>query len=167
MSGKKFNIETFLFVEFNLDKNWDIVLRHSIARGQIYCDFEDEEVVNYHKQEINDNFKIFRACCGSLSTSRLVITMSESGQRSNNSNIYCIIKPILGDDYPYVLSEINIHRKKLDKDDDDDYVDADIHLVLIVETFNAIYTSKEQLIKIFEMSDIDVFFIDDLLYHAP
>ena len=93
--------------------------------------------------------------------------MSESGQRSNNSNIYCIIKPILGDDYPYVLSEINIHRKKLDKDDDDDYVDADIHLVLIVETFNAIYTSKEQLIKIFEMSDIDVFFIDDLLYHAP
>ena len=162
MNDKKFNIETYLFVEFNPNKNWDIVLRHKSQRGNIYCDFENKEVVNYHIEEINDNFENLSACCGAFSTSKLVITRSECDQRSH---IFCIIKPSLGDGYPCVLSEINIEYKKLNKNDD--YVDIDIFPVLLVERFNAIHTSKEQLIKIFEMSEINVFFIDELLYHSP
>ena len=126
----------------------------------MFCDFENIEVVNYHKQHINDHFKTIFA--SNYLTDKLMLKMSESAL-AISLKIYCRIKPVLSDDYPCVLSEMNIQYRDLMKNEDFDY---DENVILLVETFSSIHTSKEQLIKIFDMSAIHVFFIDELLYHC-
>ena len=83
------------------------------------------------------------------------------------SHIYCSIKPLLGDEYPSLLLQLNIEQESDNTDNEEicglSY-DVNRYDVILVEEFNSKYTSKEQLKEIFEKSDIYVFFINDLIY---
>ena len=87
------------------------------------------------------------------------------------SDIYCTIKPILGDEYPSLLLQLNTEQEILILDDtvftEEDCgfdFDKDFYHIVLVEEFNSKYTSKKQLTDIFEMSDIKILFMNDLIY---
>ena len=108
------------------------------------------------------------------------------------NDLYCEIKPLLGDDYPCVLRKMNSqieltnnyatkqneeNDKKLKKEyrenknywlsiEEFNYDLYQEHIkptfLLIIKDFNSTTTTKEQLITIFNQSYIKIIFIDDL-----
>jgi hypothetical protein len=71
------------------------------------------------------------------------------------SDIYCEIKPLLSDDYPNVLRKMK-NQIKLTKESKKKGI-----YVLIVKDFVSDTVNKEQLIKIFEDSDINIIFVNE------
>lgn len=104
-------------------------------------------------------------------------------------NIYCEIKPILGDDYPCVLRKMNTQIKltdnyislenekiKISHEKDRRYYKSSEeykfafqesiikpHYVLLVKDFASSTTTKDQLIQIFQQSYIKVIFLKDII----
>ena len=113
------------------------------------------------------------------------------------NELYCEVKPCLGDDYPCVLRKMktqieltNNYAKKYNENKRQSYkkeYETDIHMrqywnkhkgsynyhltqecinpkyLLLIKDFNSSTTTKEQLITIFNQSDIKVIFIHELL----
>lgn len=87
-------------------------------------------------------------------------------------NMICIeIKPLLGDDYPNVLRKMKQQIKLISEErivNNNGYKtysrkNTDKHLpVLLIGKFESSTTTKEELIKIFKNSDIDIEFVDDI-----
>lgn len=77
-----------------------------------------------------------------------------------NCCIFCELKPVLGDDYPHVLRKMKtqIELTKTDKN----FRRSSKKYVLIVEKFESLHCSKEQLILIFNQANISIIFIDDI-----
>lgn len=77
-------------------------------------------------------------------------------------NIYCEIKPILGDDYPCVLRKMNTQisatEMKMDLRDKEYN-----RYVLLVDKFESSVTTDEQLIEIFKQSNIRVIFANQII----
>ena len=158
MNGKRFTLDTDIDIEFNPDSFWDVKMTHFYTGHVIECSFFDMDVVNYHKQSLQEK----------LNTEKITIYAYKNGPNGptigfklkhlaeSKSKIRCLIRPTLGDNYPSVLCSMNTS-------DDDDNDDAFIYHVLLVEHFTAAYTSKEQLIQIFKYSNIDVLFYNDLI----
>jgi hypothetical protein len=71
------------------------------------------------------------------------------------SDIYCEIKPLLSDDYPNVLRKMK-NQIKLTKESKKKGI-----YVLIVKDFVSDTVNKEQLIKIFKDSDINIIFVNE------
>jgi hypothetical protein len=80
----------------------------------------------------------------------------------------CEIKPILSDDYPCVLRKLTNQIQITETSNKSIYDDTfqNTRYILIIENFTSTYTTKEQLIKIFKQSKIDVVFIDELVTSA-
>jgi hypothetical protein len=104
-----------------------------------------------------------------------------------SENIYCEIKPLLGDDYPSVLRKMNTQIKLTDncislendkikkshtqnwnygyhKECNFDLQQSIIkpNYILLVKDFVSSTTTKEQLIQIFQQSNIKVIFFKDV-----
>ena len=101
----------------------------------------------------------------------VVITNNNSKDRyyfSQNDNTmrktYIEIKPTLGDDYPNVLRKMKNQKKKsLDNRENFNY---DGHIfMLIINNYDSVNTSKDNLKKIFRQSDIPVLFLEELDIH--
>ena len=77
------------------------------------------------------------------------------------NSVCCEIKPTLGDDYPNVLRKLKI---QIEKTNNDKTVFAywEKKYVLIIGTFKAESTTKEQLIKIFGQSGIKIVFTSEI-----
>jgi hypothetical protein len=81
-----------------------------------------------------------------------------------NSVLCCNIEPNLTDNYPYILRKI---KEQIDLTNKDKTLFHDYpckKYILMVETFNSKYTSKEQLISIFNQSNIIIIFITDEIF---
>jgi len=80
-----------------------------------------------------------------------------------DSKIYAEIKPLLGDDYPCVLrklkTQIEFTRKSISKD----YIKS----YLIIDKFESSSATKEQLITIFNQTNINILFADDIFNELP
>jgi len=161
--------------------NWDLV----VEKNNWYlceCDLSDE-TKNKCNCEINKKY-------------REKYNIPENDDNLRFYELYCEIKPSLGDDYPCVLRKMksqieltNNHIKKYNENIEKKYkreYEEDWQMrqcwnknktsyryclsndcikpkyVLIIKNFNSLTTSKEQLLKIFNQSDIDIVFIDEL-----
>ena len=115
------------------------------------------------------------------------------GEDLKYDELYCEIKPLMGDDYPCVLRKMtkqieltNNYAKKQNEETEQRYIkeykegyfwrsNKDLYhydlkqayinpkYALILGDFNSSTTTKEQLIKIFKNSDIKIVFIDELI----
>jgi hypothetical protein len=108
--------------------------------------------------------------------------------------LYCEIKPLMGDDYPCVLRKMNTQIELTNNyatnqnEESDKYMKEEMrryyktseeytydrrerHIrpiyVLIIKDFNSTTTTKEQLITIFNQSHINIIFIDELFNNLP
>lgn len=77
-------------------------------------------------------------------------------------NIYCEIKPTLGDDYPNVLRKMKTQIELTITDRMKTNSGGKHIYLLIVGTFNSVSTTNEQLISIFKQSNINIIFINNL-----
>ena len=157
--------------------NWDIIVEK--YEWQITCGCLDD------------------CSCGLSEEFSERYTLPEGISGVKFDELYCEIKPCLGDDYPCVLRKMktqieltNRYAKKyseneIDKLETEARRDIDMRqywtknkgcfrvacrqasinpkYVLLIKDFESSTTTKEQLIKIFEQSDIKVIFIHELL----
>ena len=114
---------------------------------------------------------------------------SELGRRLGT--VYCEIKPVLGDDYPCLLRKMNTqiqltnnyitkHNDELKQSYEKDWrrgycssKEGSIYdlmqeqikpnYILLVKDFSSSTTTKEQLIQIFQQSNIKVIFLKDIM----
>jgi len=76
-----------------------------------------------------------------------------------NRIVCCELKPILSDDYPYVLRKLNT---QINLTNNDKTFWQDKIFILIIGKFISSTTSKDQLILIFKQSNIQVIFTDEI-----
>ena len=153
MNGKRFTLDNKIEIEFNPGTFWDVVMTQEYTGFVMECSFTDMEVVDYHAQRLKETLNsatidIFTRCNKPTIGFRL---------HDKIKQVLCLIRPTLGDEYPSVLRAMNI---KNEEDQDEYEVEG---VVLLVEHFSAIYTSKEQLKQIFKHSGITVLFYNDLI----
>ena len=114
----------------------------------------NEYRINYYKQILQQYFK-----SGNVSTinqNQFQISIAFKPLL----NIYCEIKPILGDDYPCVLRKMNTQISATEmKIGDKEYN----RYVLLVDKFESSVTTDEQLIEIFKQSNIRVIFANQII----
>jgi len=134
------------------------------------CTFED--IFNW--DIIIDNICNYKCCDFEPDTCRGECNEDFDGYKYHNA--ICIeIKPSLGDDYPCVLRKmktqiqltINEYTIKEPKPGEYKYKYLPSNYVLLIKDFNSAITTKEQLISIFNQSNIKIVFIDDLLLDLP
>ena len=164
-------------VKFEKQYNWDLF----IDRIEFwYCSCPDDDNFKCVCEE-NKNF-----------IKRYNIPINERGERYSKytENIYCEIKPLLGDDYPCVLRKMNTQIKLTDtyislenekikishqKFENRRYYNSSDgykfdfqqniikpNYILLVKDFASSTTTKEQLIQIFNQSNIKVIFLKDI-----
>ena len=155
MNGKRFTLDTKINIEFNPDTFWDVKIKQIYTGHVMRCSFADMEVVNYHKQKLQEILKSETITIFSHDWDTPTIGFKLKQLDDATLTIQCLIRPTLGDEYPSVLRAMN--AKFFDNDE------LYPNHVLLVEHFSAAYTSKEQLIQIFKYSDIDVLFYNDLI----
>ena len=151
MNGKRFNFDKGIEIEFNPDTFWDVKMVHFFTGHILTCSFFDMDIVNYHKQSLQEKLNTEKITVFSYNN-RPTIGFKLKHLAESTSKIRCLIRPTLGDEYPFVLSAM---KMRFEEDDNG--------IVLLVEHFSAAYTSKEQLIQIFKYSSIDVLFYNDLI----
>ena len=155
MNGKRFNFDKGIEIEFNPDTFWDVKMVHFFTGHILTCSFFDMDIVNYHKQSLQEKLNTEKITIFSYNN-RPTIGFKPKHLAESTLKIRCLIRPTLGDEYPFVLRAM---KMKSDEDENGDCSDA---IVLLVEHFSAAYTSKEQLKQIVKHSDIDVLFYNDL-----
>lgn len=99
---------------------------------------------NVHVQKTNENqYEIsIKICC-------------------YNYAVCCELKPTLSDDYPTVLRKLKT-QIELTQNDKNKFKDLNKKIILIIGSFTSIHVSKEQLITIFNQSNIKVIFTDEI-----
>lgn len=138
-------------VEFETKYNWDILLQiNKNWHSQIVVKFKEEIYKNndleIRQKYFNDIFN-FDMQTGVMYPKLIYI---------DSYNIYIEIKPLLGDDYPNVLRKMNIQK-------DLTYCDLDKRIIiLLVKDFASSTTTREQIIQIFNQSNIKVIFLKDI-----
>ena len=144
-------------VEFETKYNWDILLQiNKNWHSQIVVKFKEEIYKNndleIRQKYFNDIFN-FDMQTGVMYPELIYI---------DSYNIYIEIKPLLGDDYPNVLRKMNI-QKDLTYCDLDKRVDSNKRIIiLLVKDFASSTTTREQIIQIFNQSNIKVIFLKDI-----
>lgn len=76
-------------------------------------------------------------------------------QTHKNSKIYCEIKTSIGEDYPCILRKMKEQIKNTPDSDN-------ALFCLLVDKVNLIETTEDELISVFELSSIEVVFLDEL-----
>ena len=161
-------------VKFETQYNWDLF----IDRNEFtYCSCPDDD----------DNFKC--VCNEQKNYIKRYNIPEDRDFGKNTENIYCEIKPLLGDDYPCVLRKMNTQIKltdnfislendkiKISHEKDRRYFKSyegykfalqesiiKPNYILLVKDFASSTTTKEQLIEIFQQSNIKVIFLKDII----
>lgn len=129
--------------------------QYKIYRLQHYRDII-KKYVNYYVRvyKLNDN----------LNDNRYEIIITLLDYSHERRAICCELKPTLSDDYPVVLRKLK-SQIELTKNDKNIFSNFIKKWVLIIKDFNSTTTTKEQLITIFNQSNIKVVFTDDLFNH--
>jgi hypothetical protein len=146
-------------VEFETKYNWDILLQinKNWGGGSIDVEFK-EEYKNY-------DFEILQKYCNDIfnfdNKNMISIWRTSELLYIDSYDIYIEIKPLLGDDYPNVLRKMNI-QKNLTSYDKDKRFDRDKMIIILLVKDFASSTTKEQLIQIFNQSNIKVIFLKDI-----
>ena len=144
---------TIYKIEFETTYNWDVFLK---IKGQYFNFIYKKE---YWRKEWNilekyftDIFNIKKCEVSSYSDGKTNASLNY------NSYIYIEIKPILGDDYPNVLRKMK-QQKNLTSCNTEMMRE---HYILLVKDFASSTTTSEQLIQIFNQSNIKVIFLKDI-----
>jgi uncharacterized protein (DUF3820 family) len=161
--------------------NWDLIVS-DYQWCLCECDWTDENRSGCDceiNKKFRERYKIPEgAVCGDLKFDEL----------------YCEIKPLMGDDYPCVLRKLNTQieltknyatkqneesdkymkeemRRYYKTNEEYTYDRSQRHItpiyVLLIKDFNSTTTTKEQLITIFNQSRIKIIFIDELFNNLP
>lgn len=161
-------------VKFEKQYNWDLFIdRNDFS----YCSCPDDD----------DDFKC--VCEEKKNYKKRYNIPKDRDFRKKSENIYCEIKPLLGDDYPCVLRKMNTQIKltdnfislendkfKISHENDRRYYNSyeeykfafqeniiKPNYILLVKDFTSSTTTKEQLIEIFQQSNIKVIFLKDVI----
>lgn len=144
---------TIYKIEFETTYNWDVFLK---IKGQYFNFIYKKE---YWRKEWNilekyftDIFNIKKCEVSSYSDGKTNASLNY------NSYIYIEIKPILGDDYPNVLKKMK-QQKNLTSCNTEMMRE---HYILLIKDFASSTTTSEQLIQIFNQSNIKVIFLKDI-----
>jgi len=135
---EKENVETFLRKVFNLK------LKH------LHIDCFPEYKIKFETQY---NWDLFIDSCH-YSYCRCPDDNDCECRVHETRDVYCEIKPLLGDDYPCVLRKMNTQIELINS-----YISK---YILLVKDFASSSTTKEQLIQIFQQSKIEVIFLRDV-----
>ncbi len=142
-------------IEFEAKYNWDILIHteEHILSLQYKKEYWKEEK-NILKKYFIDIFN-FKNCYVNnenegVDVSILLIKPS----------IYIEVKPLLGDDYPNVLRKMK-QQVNITSCDKDNRLCKKLY-ILLVKDFASSTTTKEQLIEIFQQSNIKVIFLKDI-----
>jgi hypothetical protein len=130
-----------------------------------------EKIFTKHYEEYR--MKYYRDIINKYSKTKTVGLFHHNNQYTINievcdyyDEIYCELKPTLGDDYPCVLRKLNTQIKLTHNDNtkktEKGHRQVNGKYTLIVGNFNSTIASKEDLIKIFKQSNIYVIFADNL-----
>ena len=142
-------------IEFEAKYNWDILIHteEHILSLQYKKEYQKEEK-NILKKYFIDifNFKKFYVNNENEGVDVSILLIKPS--------IYIEIKPLLGDDYPNVLRKMK-QQVKLTSCDKDNMLCKKLY-ILLVKDFASSTTTKEQLIEIFQQSNIKVIFLKDI-----
>ena len=162
MNGQRFDLTPIIFVNFYPGIFWDVKLTQRFRKQYMSCFLPDINAAEYHKQKIYQS---------EIAKTLSIIARKDESSKAmlrflavnvDNCDIYVTIVPTLGDEYPFVLRKINKNTQ-----DPMDYLENDclieVHYVLLIEDFQSMYTSKEQLKEIFQMNQIRILFFNDLL----
>jgi len=149
----------------NIEKIWNIIInkycksnRHKPLKLNSYkIEFEGRFnwdcifVFNNYTQCLNS-----RSCCTDEFYRSVLFVFSE-------------IKPLLGDDYPCVLRKMK-NQVELTKNaykEKTGFGIFNLKYLLIIKEYNSINTSKDELIKIFTQSGINIVFTNEILDNLP
>jgi|694.fasta_scaffold00020_80 hypothetical protein len=151
----------FMNIEFEGKFNWDIVIR-----------LDSDEIVNFtFKEQYNNvdrkDLELFFVTVFPLHKNEYYINWyngrKHAGLRRYSifcSTTYIEVKPLLGDDYPCVLRKMKQQISLTEKLNDVG------KYVLLVKDFSSSTTSKEQLIQIFQQSNIKVVYLNDVIENS-
>ena len=148
-----------LFLENeNIEKLWNIIInkyckskRHILLKLNSYK-IEFEGRFNWDCIFVFDNYTQClngRRCCSDEFDINVQFVFSE-------------IKPLLGDDYPCVLRKMK-NQVELTNNAYKDKTKFHLKYLLIIKEYNSINTSKDDLIKIFTQSGINIVFTNEIL----
>jgi hypothetical protein len=151
----------FMNIEFEGKFNWDIVIR-----------LDSDEIANFtFKEQYNNvdrkDLELFFVTVFPLHKNEYYINWyngrKHAGLRRYSifcSTTYIEVKPLLGDDYPCVLRKMKQQISLTEKLNDVG------KYVLLVKDFSSSTTSKEQLIQIFQQSNIKVVYLNDVIENS-
>ena len=151
----------FMNIEFEGKFNWDIVIR-----------LDSDEIVNFtFKEQYNNvdrkDLELFFVTVFPLHKNEYYNNWyngrKHAGLRRYSifcSTTYIEVKPLLGDDYPCVLRKMKQQISLTEKLNDVG------KYVLLVKDFSSSTTSKEQLIQIFQQSNIKVVYLNDVIENS-
>jgi hypothetical protein len=146
---------TIYKIEFETTYNWDVFLKiQGLYFNIIYKKEYWRKEWNILEKYFTDIFNIKKCEVSSYSDGKIDASLNY------NSYIYIEIKPILGDDYPNVLRKMK-QQKNLTSCDKDNMLCKKLY-ILLVKDFASSTTTKEQLIEIFQQSNIKVIFLKDI-----
>ena len=147
-------------IEFEAKYNWDILIRTDEYELFFLLKYKKEywkEEKNILKKYFIDIFNL-KNCYVDKENEGVYVSISLIKQLSYN--IYIEIKPLQGDDYPNVLRKMK-QQKNLTSCDKDNMLCKKLY-ILLVKDFASSTTTKEQLIEIFQQSNIKVIFLKDI-----
>ena len=166
------------YVKFEGQFNWDLIIKR--------CNY------HYCSCTFDENDDNCECVCDTYTNFRTRHKIPNEWEFEKNlQNVYCEIKPILGDDYPCVLRKMNTQiqltnnyitkeneecKKRFEKDRREGVYNSkeecryafQEHIykpnyVLLVKDFSSSITTKEQLVQIFQQSNIKVVFLNDVI----
>lgn len=147
-------------IEFEAKYNWDILIPTYEYEYIFSLKYKKEywkEEKNILKKYFIDIFN-FKNCYVDKENEGVYVSISLI--KLPSYNIYIEIKPLLGDDYPNVLRKMK-QQVKLTSCDKDNMLCKKLY-ILLVKDFASSTTTKEQLIEIFQQSNIEVIFLKDI-----
>lgn len=146
---------TIYKIEFESTYNWDVFLK---IKGQYFNFIYKKEYWRIKwdilEKYFTDIFNIKKCEISSYSDGKTNATLNY------DSYIYIEIKPLLGDDYPNVLRKMK-QQVNITSCDKDNRLCKKLY-ILLVKDFASSTTTKEQLIQIFNQSNIKVIFLKDI-----
>lgn len=153
--------KTFINVEFEGKFNWDIIIKIDCYDTEFTF---RNEYNNLKRDELLHHFlNIFPAlknnCYINVYNPTKYANYCSRGIRSTT---YVEVKPVLGDDYPCVLRKMKQQISLTQQT-----INGEGKYVLLIKDFSSSTTTKDQLIQIFQQSNIKVVFLNDIIENTP
>lgn len=169
----------FRLFSFFRDRALDVWLNREIVMKvkQIYeNDYNDNYENNFNKHYAEYRLKYFKDIISKydidsntidiykLENQYIIgVNVGAKGDGGSEKVLFFEIKPLLGDDYPNVLRKLRNQIELTSKNNENNrWGFTNRHYYLIIESFTAQSTSKEQLIDIFKQANIKILFFEQI-----